>query len=309
MADINNQNTQINNENHHNIEDIELTDNNVNNIGNQVDQDNDNEHSDNHVNNYSITDRLLSSEFRENAMRRIDNIGRRFNILDRVFRHPSGDDTEGSGARFDGVFSNLTPKPDNNNNNNEDELRNDRPPTYDEAAADLVPSYYGLDLADAELYDELCIDELPVGNMANLIWNIIVSASFQYIGFLITYMLHTSHAAKQGSRFGLGITFLGYGYSMIPNNVVSKVGKNKILNRIEPSDPNNYNDLTLNSDSMKQDTFESNLSHGIEEEKQKLPMLAVMISILGLFITLKSIVDFIKIKRKERKYLAQETRV
>lgn len=310
------QNTQSDSENHNNIEDIELADNLLNTVDSTSAPNNsnneiaaDNEHGTNDIGSGSLTERLLSTEFRENAMRRIDSIGRRFNILDRVFRHRDGDDGEGSGARFDGVFSNLTPKPDNSNNNNEDELRNDRPPTYDEAAADLVPSYYGLDLADAELYDELCIDELPVGNMANLIWNIIVSASFQYIGFLITYMLHTSHAAKQGSRFGLGITFLGYGYSMIPNNVVSKVGKNKVLNRLEPSDPNNYNDLTLNSDNMAQDTFESNLSHGIEEEKQKLPLLAVAISILGLFITLKSIVDFIKIKRKERKYLAQDTPV
>lgn len=263
----------------------------------------------NNNNNNSLFSRLIPENFRNIATRQVDNIGRRFNILDRVFC--TNNDTSnsnglvGAGTVFDGVFSNLTAKPDNNSTNQGDETRNDRPPTYDEAAADLVPSYYGLDLANSEMYDELCIEGLPVGNMANLVWNIIVSTCFQFIGFLITYMLHTSHAAKQGSRFGLGLTFLSYGYSMIPNDVVSKVGKHKNLHRIEPADPNNYEDLSLNQNQLPQDEFESQLSHGIEDEKQSVPFLAVAIGLLGLFILLKSIIDFIKIKRKERRYLAQ----
>ncbi|CCK68353.1 Bsd2p KNAG_0A06990 [Huiozyma naganishii CBS 8797] len=258
----------------------------------------------------TITEMLLPAAVRERATRHIDNIGRHFNILDRVFRHGRGNGNgESRGALFDGVFSNLTAKPDNNNSNQHDG-QNDTPPTYDEAAADLVPSYYGMDLTSGDIYnDELCIEGLPVGNMANLIWNIIVSTSFQFIGFLITYMLHTSHAAKQGSRFGLGLTFLGYGYSMIPNNVVSKVGKHRNLDRIKPSDPNNYDDLHLNAKPSTQDNFESNLSHGIEEEKQKLPLLAVFAGLLGLFILLKSIVDFFQVKKKERRYLAQDSAV
>lgn len=269
--------------------------------------DNDNEQTNN--NNDTLADRLLPETLRNMATRQMDNIGRQFNILDRVYRR--GNDTGssngavGAGTFLDGVFSNLTAKPDNNGDNQGDEAQNDRPPTYDEAAADLVPSYYGLDLANSEMYDELCIEGLPVGNLANLIWNIIVSTSFQFIGFLITYMLHTSHAAKQGSRFGLGLTFLGYGYSMIPNNVVSKVGKHKILNRYEPEDPNNYDDLRINAKQALQDEFESHLSHGIEEEKQGVPYFAVAIGLLGLFISFKSIVDFISIKRRERRYLVQ----
>lgn len=263
----------------------------------------------NNNNNSSLASRLIPENFRNIATRQMDNIGRRFNILDRVFHTNNETGTSngliGAGTVFDGVFSNLTAKPDNNGTNQEDETRNDRPPTYDEAAADLVPSYYGLDLANSELYDELCIEGLPVGNMANLVWNIIVSTCFQFIGFLITYMLHTSHAAKQGSRFGLGLTFLSYGYSMIPNDVESKVGKHKSLHRIEPADPNNYEDLNINQNQLPQDEFESQLSHGIEDEKQNVPFLAVAIGLLGLFTLLKSIIDFIKIKRKERRYLAQ----
>lgn len=36
--------------------------------------------------------------------------------------------------------------------------------------------------------------------------------SFQFVGFLLTYLLHTTHAAKFGSRAGLGVTLIQYGF-------------------------------------------------------------------------------------------------
>ena len=305
----NNSNDNIHSENIQNSQSSDVINEDEQESGEANVDDNDNNNEQTTGNHDTLADRLLPENFRNIATRQMDDIGRRFNILDRVYRRSndtgSSNGAIGTGTILDGVFSNLTAKPDNNNNNQGDEAQNDRPPTYDEAAADLVPSYYGLDLANSEMYDELCIEGVPVGNMANLIWNIIVSTSFQFIGFLITYMLHTSHAAKQGSRFGLGLTFLSYGYSMIPNNVVSKVGKHKNINRIEPVDPNNYDDLRINAKQSPQDEFESQLSHGVEEEKQSVPFLAIAIGLLGLFISLKSIIDFIAIKRRERRYLAQ----
>ena len=38
--------------------------------------------------------------------------------------------------------------------------------------------------------------------------------SFQFVGFLLTYLLHTTHAAKHGSRAGLGITLIQYGFTI-----------------------------------------------------------------------------------------------
>jgi hypothetical protein len=35
--------------------------------------------------------------------------------------------------------------------------------------------------------------------------------SFQFVGFLLTTLLSTSHAAKNGSRAGLGVTLIQYG--------------------------------------------------------------------------------------------------
>ena len=253
----------------------------------------------------STTERLVPHQLREQAARHIGRIGRHFNILDRLFKkHTQQSSDLQQGAMFDGVFSNLSAKPDTTEteNNNEQDI----PPTYDEAAADMAPSYYGMDLNNADIYyDEICIEGLPVGNIANLLWNIIVSTSFQFIGFLITYILHTSHAAKQGSRFGLGLTFIGYGYSMIPNDVSSKVGKNKSLNRMELEDPNEFDDVSLNQQSMTQDKFESHLNHGLDEEKQSIPSLAIIVGLLGAFITFKSIYDYIQVKKMEKKYLNQ----
>ncbi|GMM53578.1 Bsd2 protein [Maudiozyma humilis] len=246
-------------------------------------------------------------ELRDRAARQIDNIGRHFNILDRVFRRrPEGESTRGAAqSNFDGVFSNLTAKPDDNED--EQNNQNENLPTYDEAAQDIVPSYYGMDLSTSDMYvDEICIEGLPVGNIANLFWNVIVSTSFQFVGFLITYILHTSHAAKQGSRFGLGLTFISYAYSMIPNNVTTKIGKYKTVERYQLQDPNAYDNLEIDSDETVQDQFESGLSHGFEEEKQSLPTLAVFVGLLGAFITIKSIVDFIKVKRMEHKYRSQD---
>jgi len=36
--------------------------------------------------------------------------------------------------------------------------------------------------------------------------------SFQFVGFLLTFLLHSTHAAKLGSRAGLGITLIHYGF-------------------------------------------------------------------------------------------------
>ena len=42
----------------------------------------------------------------------------------------------------------------------------------------------------------------------------VVSVSFQFVGFLLTYVLHTTHAAKYGSRVGLGLTLIQFGFNL-----------------------------------------------------------------------------------------------
>jgi hypothetical protein len=60
--------------------------------------------------------------------------------------------------------------------------------------------------------DMILVEGLPVGNIFSFLWNMTVSASFQFVGFMLTYLLHTTHAAKDGSRAGLGISLIQYGF-------------------------------------------------------------------------------------------------
>jgi hypothetical protein len=44
-----------------------------------------------------------------------------------------------------------------------------------------------------------------------------VPNSSAVVGFLLTYLLHATHAARLGSRAGLGITLINYGFSLRKN--------------------------------------------------------------------------------------------
>lgn len=61
---------------------------------------------------------------------------------------------------------------------------------------------------------DMVIDSLPTGSLFSFCWNLLVSISFQFVGFLLTYLLHTSHAARLGSRAGLGVTLIQYGFAL-----------------------------------------------------------------------------------------------
>jgi len=109
----------------------------------------------------------------------------------------------------DGVFANLSAKP------TPGEALEDKPPTYEQAAADATPPYWETTiLAPGMNSDEVYINGLPVGSVFSFIWNGMISMSFLFPGFLLTYLLHTTHAAKNGSLAGLGLTLVQYGFYM-----------------------------------------------------------------------------------------------
>lgn len=148
----------------------------------------------------------------------------------------------GSGINQDGVFANLNAKPERRRRRGEngedrgedDDLADDvLPPAYEVAAADAAPPYWETTIIGGPggfhplapggagwtpggphvgALEDLIIEGLPLGNFFGLAWNLLVSMSFQFIGFLLTYLLHTTHAARCGSRAGLGITLVQYGF-------------------------------------------------------------------------------------------------
>ena len=98
--------------------------------------------------------------------------------------------------------------------------------SYQNALRDAVPPYWDTTvvlpssnspfgpLSSSISGDDILIDGMPTGNFFGFFWNMIVSVSFQFVGFLLTYVLHTTHAAKFGSRVGLGLTLIQFGFNL-----------------------------------------------------------------------------------------------
>lgn len=210
------------------------------------------------------------------------------------------------GQGTDGVFRNLTAKPDTELNR---VMQEQHPPTYEEAAADATPEYWETTMISPMYEDEVFVQGLPVGNLANFVWNVLVTVAFQLVGFILCYLLHTSHAAKQGTRAGLGITFIMYGYSIIPTNFGHS---DRIPVKYEPEDPNLIDISALSS--IKSGGHVDNYLLGFQQHQDsgsllaatKTPYFAYGLIAFGIFIIIKSIVDFYNVKQAELQILAPQ---
>lgn len=133
-----------------------------------------------------------------------------------------------------------------------------------------------------------------------------ISMSFQLVGFLLTYLLHTTHAAKNGSRAGLGITLVQYGFTMkgassfSPNNDPTPGFDGGV-----PADPNSH-DFDPNSvqaaggAGMESTPAASGISSS--------DWLAYGLMIVGWFVLIKSVSDFIRARRHEQLVLQSPDR-
>ena len=98
-----------------------------------------------------------------------------------------------------------------------EDTRPEAPPSYASAQADAVPPYWETTVHapfSPGAIGEMIVDSLPTGSLFSFLWNMLVSISFQFVGFLLTYLLHTTHAARLGSRAGLGVTLIQYGFAL-----------------------------------------------------------------------------------------------
>ncbi|KAG2221052.1 hypothetical protein INT45_009710, partial [Circinella minor] len=176
----------------------------------------------------------------------------------------------------DGVFSNMSAKPDRDGNK-----LDETPPAYEEAVADATPPYWQTTIiAPPGMGDIILVESMPVGNLFNFAWNLLVSASFQFVGFMLTYLLHTSHAAKQGSRAGLGITFVQYGFYIRSRG-------------------------SLDDFELADDGSDSNSSDTSEQDSTNADIIAYILMLLGWFIIIRAIGDYIRARKMEN-IIAQE---
>ncbi|KAI5969551.1 hypothetical protein CANMA_001401 [Candida margitis] len=219
------------------------------------------------------------------------------------------------GQGTDGVFQNLMAKPDTASAI-EQQQRELHPPTYEEANQDNSPEYWESTMISPMFEDEVFVQGLPVGNIANFIWNGLVTVAFQFIGFILCYLLHTSHAAKQGSRLGLGINLVMFGWDILPTFVGNA---KEIPKKIQVADPNDYEIEKSAKIAGKIDNYIASgffvqnsdtggaSSDGVDTSgnygNSSAPYVAYGLISFGLFVIIKSIVDFYKVKQLERSIL------
>ncbi|KAJ7228534.1 hypothetical protein GGX14DRAFT_509058 [Mycena pura] len=223
------------------------------------------------------------------------------------------------GNNNDGVFNNVVAKPSATVRIQDgdstylvpEDTRADAPPSYASAQADAVPQYYEVHAPFAAgIAGEMIIESLPSGTLFSFLWNMLVSISFQFVGFLLTYLLHTTHAARLGSRAGLGITLIQYGFAL--------------RSKREASDDDNTSDSWSWSSRPKFATaaeaaaYYNNTINGMpdnnltQEEANSLiadatsEWLSFFLMTIGWFILLTSVLGFWRVKRWERGVLASQ---
>ncbi|KAF3490495.1 uncharacterized protein GIQ15_00012 [Arthroderma uncinatum] len=200
----------------------------------------------------------------------------------------------------DGVFANLSAKPERGG-----EKVDDLPPTYEQAAADAAPPYWETTIvAPGMSSDEVYVEGLPVGSVFSFVWNGMISTSFQLVGFLLTYLLHTSHAAKNGSRAGLGLTMVQYGFYMRNNNDYN------------PPDPDSGDSGYVNPPDPNSHDFNPNAVESSSGQTGTAPLqglttsdwLSYMLMVIGWFILIRAISDYLRARRHEQLVLQSPNR-
>ncbi|KAI0650689.1 hypothetical protein C8Q79DRAFT_998480 [Trametes meyenii] len=231
----------------------------------------------------------------------------------------------GGGTANDGVFANVTAKPSRGirvQDGDEvyivpEEVQKEVPPSYAQAQADAVPPYWETTIhapSAANTAGDVIIDSLPTGSLFSFLWNMLVSISFQFVGFLLTYLLHTTHAAKLGSRAGLGITLIQYGFALRGRDPYVNATEQDIWGGWKPDEPRptfttaaeaeeyykNLN-ITATSPTPTLDNTDGYISGDATTE-----WLSFLLMTMGWFILLTSVLGFWRVKRWERGILSTQ---
>ena len=171
------------------------------------------------------------------------------------------------------------------------------------AAADATPPYWETTmLAPGLVSDEVYIDGLPVGSFFSFAWNGIISMAFQLVGFLLTYLLHTTHAAKNGSRAGLGITLINLGFSL----------RKASSHPPEPTDayyqqPPSPDDHSFDPSSAAS-TVVAAISRSADDARQSHhtgEWFSYVLMVVGWIVLIKAVIDFVKARRHEQLILQE----
>jgi hypothetical protein len=151
--------------------------------------------------------------------------------------------------------------------------------------------------------DEVYVDGLPVGSVFSFVWNAMISMSFQLVGFLLTYLLHTTHAAKNGSRAGLGLTLVQYGFYMKGGGDGSGSDGDGSDQYVPPPDPNSHS-FDPNSVGESDSSGGNGAISGITTSE----WISYILMIVGWFILIRAVSDFLRARRHEQLVLQSPDR-
>jgi len=191
----------------------------------------------------------------------------------------------------DGVFANLSAKPDPDNPDG----KYDEPlPSYETAAADAAPPYWETTIITPGMdSDEVYVDGLPVGNFFTFIWNAMISMSFQFVGFLLTYLLASSHAARNGSRAGLGVILVQYGFYL--RDTPTAPDGTVLPDPDSPADQPNGSTPPVPDDNIP------------NEQLPKAEWMSYLLMVIGWFILIRSVGEYYRVKQLEKAVRATPT--
>lgn len=219
----------------------------------------------------------------------------------------------------DGVFANIMGKPtvaqvrtteDGQIHIVPETVQKEVPPTYSEAQQDAAPPYWETTVhaPSAMLGTDVLYEDLPVGSAVTFIVTMGISFFFQLVGFLLTYLLHTSHAGRYGALGGLGLTLIQYGFytkveesseNLEPTGSYDRPwwsvhqGATTATTSAIPSDPSpsrRDNEAVIPSD-------DGYVVTGFSTKD----WLSFFIMTIGWFFLLSSIIGFLRVKRWERR--------
>lgn len=125
-----------------------------------------------------------------------------------------------------------------------------------------------------------------------------ISTSFQFVGFLLTYLLHSTHAAKNGSRAGLGVTLIQYGFYMKGGSEDDPPKMNGPDGYAAPPNPNSHDF----------DVGDVRDGGGSIDKITGSDYIAYLLMIVGWFILIKSVAEFLRARRHEQLVLQSPDR-
>ncbi|KZT74395.1 hypothetical protein DAEQUDRAFT_748337 [Daedalea quercina L-15889] len=226
----------------------------------------------------------------------------------------------GGGTSNDGVFANVVAKPSRSvviQDGDEtylvpEDAQKDAPPSYAVAQQDAVPPYWETTIHAPSASNEpgeVVIDGLPTGSLFSFLWNMLVSVSFQFVGFMLTYLLHTTHAAKLGSRAGFGITLIQYGFAMRRDSQESGYGQTtqEAWNKPHlstPEEANEYYNATMPTATEAPANADGSNPFFLGDAAAE--WISFLLMTVGWFILLTSLLGFWRVKRWERGILSSQ---